>query len=111
MPPVKFPFLSLFLLMSFVAYGNQCNVNAGMNDTICDGQTQILTAVTTGGTPATYEWSIQGGANIGTGASINVTPTITTTYQVIISGNGCNNDTDAVIIKVVALPNTPEHLI
>ncbi len=54
--------------------------DAGLNDTICMGQTASLTA--TGG--GTYAWS-----NGGNTASISPAPTVTTTYYVTVTANGC----------------------
>jgi len=58
--------------------------------TICPGLTSVLTA--TGG--GTYAWSTGQ-----SGASINVTPTVTTTYFVTVTNNGCT-DIAQVIVNV-----------
>lgn len=68
--------------------------NAGADQTICQGQSAILTV--TGG--SSYVWS-----NGATTSSINVTPSTTTTYTVTASSNGCTA-TDAVIVNVNPLP-------
>ncbi|MCK8480598.1 hypothetical protein, partial [Psychroserpens algicola] len=72
------------------------NANAGNDTEICNGETITLTA--TGGT--TYLW------NTGeTTASINVSPTITTTYTVTaFSVSGTNQDEDSVTVTVNELP-------
>jgi len=69
--------------------------NAGPNQNICIGQQAPITA--SGGTA--YAWS--SGQNT---ASFNVSPTITTTYIVTVTGaNGCTASDD-VIITVFPLP-------
>lgn len=67
--------------------------NAGLDVTICEGDSTTLTA--SGGT--TYLWNT--GA---TTASISVNPVLTTTYTVTVS-DGITNDEDDVIVTV----NTP----
>ncbi|MEI7597107.1 MAG: gliding motility-associated C-terminal domain-containing protein [Bacteroidota bacterium] len=66
--------------------------NAGLDTTICKGDSVVLTA--SGGT--TYLWN---GTVGGSSSSINVSPSVTTPYQVTVSGNGCS-DTDEVIVHV-----------
>ncbi len=67
------------------------------NQTICSGSSATLQAT---GTPSggTYSWS-----NGGTGSSITVIPTATTTYTVTYTVNGCSA-TQASIITVNPLP-------
>jgi arylsulfatase A-like enzyme len=69
--------------------------DAGPDVTICDGDSTILTA--SGG--GTYLWNT--GA---TTASINVSPSSTTTYSVTVTQNGCV-DNDSVDVTVDPLPN------
>ncbi len=72
--------------------------NAGPDVEICDDQSATLTA--TGGTQNNqYTWST--GQN---GATITVSPNITTTYTVTVSINGCT-DTDVVEVTVNPLPS------
>ncbi|MFH0865123.1 MAG: PKD domain-containing protein [Bacteroidota bacterium] len=68
--------------------------NAGADQTLCQGQSAILTV--TGG--STYVWS-----NGATTSSINVTPSGTTTYTVTATSNGCTA-TDAVAVNVNPIP-------
>jgi subtilisin-like proprotein convertase family protein len=71
-------------------------INAGLDVSICAGQSTTLTA--TGG--ATYTWN----NGLGAGASHSVSPATTTTYTVIgTDANGCQG-TDAVIVTVNPLP-------
>lgn len=68
--------------------------NAGIDKTICEGDSVTLTA--TGGT--SYLWNT--GA---TTASILVSPESTTTYTVTVTQNGCTADDD-VVVTVNSLP-------
>jgi len=68
--------------------------DAGLPQTICSGQSATLTA--TGG--SSYVWS-----NSASGASISVSPVVTTTYTVTASSGGCSG-TDDVVITVSATP-------
>ncbi len=72
-------------------------VNAGSDKAICSGTSTTLLA--TGST--SYTWD----NGLGSGASHTITPTTTTTYNVIgTDANGCTS-TDAVIITVNPLPS------
>ena len=68
--------------------------DAGPDQSICEGQTTTLTA--SGGT--SYLWSTGE-----TSASIDISPTETTTYSVTVS-NSCSSDTDEVTVVVNPLP-------
>ena len=70
--------------------------NAGNNVSICIGENVTLTA--SGGT--NYEW------NTGvTNATLTISPTETTTYNVIVSDGLGNSDTDSVTVTVNELPS------
>ncbi|GGH21936.1 hypothetical protein GCM10007423_03420 [Dyadobacter endophyticus] len=78
------------------------SANAGSDATLCPGESAVI------GTPAiagaTYSWtgaSIVGAANV---AQPTVKPTVTTTYTVSVTINGCTT-TDQVIVTV----NTPNN--
>jgi gliding motility-associated-like protein len=71
-----------------VSIGIVPTANAGVDQTICAGQTIALTA--TGGT--TYSWN-----NGGNTATINVTPAVTNTYIVTVSQGGCTASDDIVV--------------
>ncbi|MFH2095810.1 MAG: PKD domain-containing protein [Bacteroidota bacterium] len=74
---------------------NQVTANAGIDQSICAGQSATLTA--SGGT--TYSWS--GG---GSAATNTVTPAVTTTYTVTVSDAAGCSDTDDVTVTVNPLP-------
>ncbi|MGZ4055048.1 MAG: PKD domain-containing protein [Bacteroidia bacterium] len=67
-------------------------------DTICQGESTVLTA--SGG--GTYQWS---GGSVATSASINVSPAITTVYNVIANNGTCNSLPFAYTVVVHPLPN------
>ncbi len=72
-----------------------CFADAGSDISICKGNSTSLTA--TGG--GTYLWSTGG-----TSATLNVTPSDTTTYTITVTdGNNCTDD-DAVVVTVNSLP-------
>ena len=76
--------------------------NAGKNDSVCNGQSYVLTASATGAINYTYKWSV----NNATGSMLTINPTATNTYTVTaIDNNGCK-DTSHVVIKVNPLPNS-----
>ena len=84
---------------------------SAVSPTICVGQSTDI-SVTGGslGTGASWKWYAGGcasGASIGTGATINVNPTSTTTYYVRAEGD-CNNTTCAqVTVTVKTLSTAP----
>ena len=84
---------------------------SAVSPTICSGQSTDI-SVTGGslGTNAVWKWYAGGcasGASIGTGATINVNPTTTTTYYVRAEGD-CNNTTCAqVTVTVKTLSTAP----
>lgn len=64
--------------------------NAGPDQTICPGETAVLTAATAG----SYLWS-----NGATTATISVTPGVTTLYTLTVSSGGCIS-TDEVVVNI-----------
>jgi gliding motility-associated-like protein len=75
-------------------------VNAGNDETICNGTSATLMA--TGAT--TYVWSPVAGLSATTGSTVVATPLATTTYTVTgTDANGCV-DTDTVTVNVVNQP-------
>ncbi len=71
-------------------------VQISANDTICDGDTLLLTA----NGASTYSWSVSGGGIIGSGPTIQVNPSSNTTY--IVSGTDSNMcvNTDSISVTV-----------
>ncbi|MBI1288677.1 MAG: T9SS type B sorting domain-containing protein, partial [Flavobacteriales bacterium] len=79
-------------------------VNAGPDINICDGQSTMLTA--TGGTSGTvYTWYVDG-EEVGTGASIVVSPGVgITEYVVVASNENCSiSDEDHIKVYVYEYP-------
>lgn len=67
--------------------------------TICIGQTTSLTATASGGTGGTYTFDWDNGTF--TGPAYNVSPTVTTTYNVYaIDSNGCQSPAQPIIVTV-----------
>lgn len=74
-------------------------VSISGNDTICEGQTVMLTANATGG--VNYNWNT--GA---TSVSVSNTPALTTIYSVTVSTNGCSTPAShEVVVKPVPAIN------
>ena len=71
---------------------------------ICPYLPKLLEANATGGSGNyTYQWSSTFDANLGTTSSINVVPSTTTTYAVIVSDN-CGNSTMETILYTITSP-------
>jgi hypothetical protein len=79
------------------------DVNAGTDQTICEGTTVTLNASTSGGfAPYSYTWNNA----LGSGALKTTTPSFTTDYIVSVSDtNGCT-DSDTIRVNVIAKPQT-----
>ena len=75
------------------------NAFAGMDESICEGETVTLTASGLSG-PGTYEWSTGE-----TGSTINVSPAQTTTYTVTVTNEWNCTDIDAVMVTVNSIPD------
>ncbi|MEL7248508.1 MAG: SdrD B-like domain-containing protein, partial [Bacteroidota bacterium] len=76
--------------------------NAGVDQSICEGEVAMLMATASGGTPP---YSFQWNQGLGSGPNQEVMPSVTTNYRVTVTdANGCT-DTDEV--RVVVRPNTP----
>jgi hypothetical protein len=77
-------------------------VDAGVDETICDGESVTLTA----SGASTYAWSPATGITPTTGPTVTANPTSTTTYTVTgTDANGCV-DTDTVDVIVNPTPTT-----
>ncbi len=71
-------------------------------DNVCVGTMVELTATSSLG-GSTFIWRDDSGAEVGTGAIINVTPAVTTTYTVAVTG-ACVKDGPPVTVTVNPLP-------
>jgi gliding motility-associated-like protein len=77
------------------------------NDTICNGQNTTITS-TVNLTGGTYNWTP---TNANT-SSITVSPSATTSYQLIYSLNGCaDTSSSEIFVKPVSLPQTSNQTI
>src|SRR5690554_2475734 len=73
-------------------------ITVSADETVCEGTAANLTASGNG----TIEW-FEGATSIGTGATMSVSPTATTTYDVVLTdANGCT-DTDQITVTVTPL--------
>lgn len=72
-------------------------ITVGTDETICDGASAILTASGTG----TIEW-FEGTTSVGTGTSLTVSPSTTTTYEAILTD--ANNCEDSDVVEVTVNP-------
>lgn len=79
------------------------SVNAGPDGLICGAGTTLNATATGGTTPYTYTWD----NGLGTGASQNVNPANTTTYNVTVTDNANCSATDQVVISTSPLSITP----
>lgn len=92
-----------------VIVGSPLNISAS-NQTICQGDTAKITALTTGGNTSngySYNWFVNNSGVYTTPAGIvnptnpaNLTPTTTTNYMVYVSDGCSRNDTDYVTVTV-----------
>lgn len=79
-------------------------VDPGNDISICIGATTTLGGSPTGPVGATYAWTPAATLNDPTLANPDATPTVTTTYIVVVTdGNGCTS-TDSMIVTVNPLP-------
>ena len=77
------------------------------DQSICRGDSTVLTATTSGGTPGyTYNWTPSTGLSGTTGSTVNASPASTTEYTVTATdSNGCS-DTAKATITVKPKPTT-----
>lgn len=78
---------------------NSLVIDAGVDQTICNGQSALLTA--SGG--STYTWTPSAGLSSTTGYSVSASPTVTSTYTVYGVSGGCSS-TDEITILVNPTP-------
>jgi hypothetical protein len=82
------------------------DVQAGTNIAICSGAGQIIGNVATGSSGYVYDWTPVTGLSSPTVAQPIATPTVTTTYQVIVTDvNGCK-DTSSIEVRVRTITTT-----
>jgi len=77
-------------------------VDAGVDTTICAGEGHRLQATATPG--VSFAWSPSAGLDDTTIATPRATPTVTTTYTVVVTNSSGCSDTDAVTITVSPRP-------
>ncbi len=75
-----------------------------VNDTVCKGQTAVLTASGAN----SYIWSPATGLNSTTGSSVNATIATTTTY--VVSGTGANGCTASTQVVAYIYPNATGNI-
>lgn len=93
--------LSIFLFISTFLKA-QLNADAGINQTICPGGTAKIgsTGATGGKPPYTYTWIPATGLDNSTISAPTASPTITTTYMLIVTDAAAAADTAYVIITL-----------
>ncbi len=85
------------------------SIAAGPDVNGCPGTPTTLTATVTGTPipgPGAVTWRTISGTVIGTGTSVNVSPSVTTTYVVSLSGGACPKR-DTITVNVTDLTITP----
>ena len=84
-------------LAKSIAQPLQIAVNANTPSTLCIGQSQTLSLLVSGGNPSySYLWS-----NQQTTSSINVSPSTTTNYSVVVTdANGCTASLNNLLVNV-----------
>ncbi len=101
-------FISVFCF-TFLTANNanaQCTVSLGPNISICPGQTDTLTVNVASGNPNYFTWNASSGGSLPSGHSAIISPSVTTTYIVHASGNGCNTR-DTIVVTVNSKPSVP----
>ncbi|HMR87741.1 MAG TPA: SdrD B-like domain-containing protein, partial [Saprospiraceae bacterium] len=94
-------FVIFFTFLKSYIIGQNCSVNAGIDQTICIGESAFLSVsdgITTLPQGSSYTWS-NGEQNY----KIVVSPSVTTTYTVTITSGSCSA-TDQVTVQVSAKP-------
>lgn len=101
--------------------GAECNYEIGFNsgfavadliasdNLVCVGDAVTLTA-TPNDPSALYSWTINGGAPFIAGSTLNVNPTVNTTYEVSIVLTGCDDTPQAVVVNMDACTVLPVEL-
>ncbi len=92
--------------VSVTATLNTIIIDAGTDVSLDLGDSIVLQATPTGGTPISYSWSPATGLDNTAIANPTASPTITTTYTVTADFGGECSDTDTVTVTVID-PNCP----
>ncbi|MDD2982240.1 MAG: PKD domain-containing protein [Crocinitomicaceae bacterium] len=98
----------IFFLISFAQnLSAQCIASAGVDASICVGNSVVLGSATvaSGGTaPYTYQWAPSNGLSCTTCPNPTASPSITTTYTLTITDDNACTATDAVLVNVNTIP-------
>src|SRR5690554_2928500 len=96
----KFKYLQIVLfaigLITSSYVQAQCEFTTSPEQTACSGEEVMLEATSAGGT---FEW-FDGSTSIGSGPTISVSPTLTTSYTVVHTDGLCK-DTNIVTVNVL----------
>jgi len=89
-----------------VTVGPPLEVIAAGGKSVCPGKSATLTATGSNGNggPYTYTWMPPTGLSTTTGATTIATPSVTTTYTVIVN-DGCTTPDDSDMVTVTVFPN------
>jgi len=87
------------VMTNYIVVNSIPTADAGNNTSICNGNSTVLNA--SGGT--SYSWTPSAGLSSSTIQNPIANPTVTTTYTVIVTNNGCTK-TDPVTISVITPP-------
>lgn len=91
--------------------GAECDYEIGFNsgfattgltasdNLVCEGEAVTLTA-TPNDPSATYTWTINGGAPFTGGSTLNVNPTVNTTYEVSVFLTGCDDTPQSIAVNI-----------
>jgi hypothetical protein len=88
--------------------------NAGSDEAFCAGGSVGLSASASGGTPSyTYAWSPSTGLSSATMANPTASPTVNTTYTLVVTDSlGCNaNDTVNIIVNQIGSSSTCPEIV
>src|SRR5690554_2415718 len=105
----KFKYLQIVLfaigLITSSYVQAQCEFTAGPEQTACSGEEVMFEATSGGGT---FEW-FDGSTSIGSGPTISVSPTLTTSYTVVHTDGSCK-DTNIVTVNVLPVTSVTTNI-
>lgn len=78
--------------------------NAGIDATICIGQSYTLDGSASTGTITAYQWDEVGGITLSNAVTANVSPSVSTAYALTVDNGSCN-DFDTVLITTISAPD------